>query len=154
LISARLWLREATRGSGAQFRLDLVGRRTAVDGVPGDVVSRLVGPQRLLPVESQVLALLEVRTHQSKHYVIGAKRILDSLVALVDRSRPEIRSAGDAHHQHLVSVQGEMRVRSSNNGANRAAAQRIFRGSVAASHNPGQGFLAAAKPESQRDRYI
>ena len=36
-------------------------------------------------------------------------------------------------------------------GANRAAEQRILGRSVAAFRNPCQGFLAAAKPEGQRD---
>jgi len=110
--------------------------------------SRLVLTQRLLPVESQVLALLEIRARQSQFYVVRAKRVLDRVVTLLFRPwRPEIRSAGDAHHQHIVSMQRKMRGRSSNDCANRAATQRILRLSVAAFRYPGQGFLSTAEPE-------
>ena len=56
--------------------------------------SRLMRAQRLLPVESQVVALLEICARQPKRHVVGAKRILDCVVTLVDRPRrPKIGSS-------------------------------------------------------------
>ncbi len=73
-------------------------------------------------------------------------------MTLVNRpGRPEIRSARDAHHQNLISIQGKMRDSFSGTRADRAAEQGILRRSVAAFRDPGQGFLAAAKTESQRN---
>jgi len=112
--------------------------------------SRLMRAQRLLPVESEVLALLKIRARQAKLHVAGAKRILDCVVTLVDRPRrPKIGSSSERHHQTLVSIQSKMAGLVSGTGANRPAAQRILRRSITAFRNPGQGFLAAAKPEGQ-----
>ncbi|MGP0058588.1 MAG: MT-A70 family methyltransferase [Beijerinckiaceae bacterium] len=116
------------------------------------VASRLVLTQRLLPVESQVLALLEIRARQPQFYVVRAKRVLYCVVTLPFRPwRPEIRSTGDAHHQHVVSMQREMRSRSSNDCANRTATQRILRLSVTAFRYPGQGLLSTTEPERHGD---
>src|SRR5262249_32826709 len=112
--------------------------------------SRLMRAQRLLSVESQVVALLEICARQPKRHVVGAKRILDCVVTLVDPPRPpKIGSSSERHHQTLVSIQSKMRGLVSGTGANRPAVQRILRRSITAFHNLGQGFLAAAKPEGQ-----
>jgi hypothetical protein len=78
--------------------------------IRGRFALRLVWAQGFLPVEGQVLALLQVRPDKAKYSVVGTEWIFDSVVAFVHRSRhPKIGAAGNGHHDSLSAIQREMR---------------------------------------------
>jgi hypothetical protein len=68
-----------------------------------------MGTQRLLPVEGEVFAFLQLRPNETKDSVVRTKRILDRFMPLVDWSRhPKIGPAGNGEHDSLPPVEREM----------------------------------------------